>query len=387
MGKEALLFTVKRPDAVMVKGDGMYLWDTTGKQYLDFIGGWAVNALGHSPKVLSEAISDQAKTLLNASPAYYNQPMIDFATALTQYSCFDKVFFGSSGAEANEGAIKLARKYGAKFKQNAFEIITFEKSFHGRTLATMSATGKAQWKSLYEPKVPGFIHCPFNDLEAVKRAITPNTVAIMLEPVQGEGGVFSADPSFVQGLKNLCKEHQLLLIFDEVQTGFGRTGTLFCYEHYNVKPDIMTLGKGIGGGFPLSAMLCTKELDIFEPGDQGGTYMGQPLAMRVGLTVLNTILNEGVLDNVNRQHDLIVRLLTELQSVAPITNIRGKGLLIGFDIDGAQDIAAACFEKGLIINACSPTTIRIIPPLIVSDDDIHALFGILKPIITARTGL
>lgn len=267
---KSILFTTNRPNIVMERGEGVYLWDTDGKSYLDFMGGWAVTSLGHCPTVLKEVLTKQINTLINASPSFYNKPMIEFAKLLTDNSCFDRVFFTNSGSEANEGAIKLARKYGSKFLNGAYEIITATNSFHGRTLATMSATGKKAWDKLYEPKVPGFKHVEFNNIEAIKESINPNTCAIMLEPIQGEGGVHEFTKGYVDALKALCKEHKILLIFDEVQTGIGRTGSLFAYENFEVEPDIMTLAKGIGGGYPLSALLVKESLNIFEPGDQGG---------------------------------------------------------------------------------------------------------------------
>ncbi|MFT5170675.1 MAG: acetylornithine/N-succinyldiaminopimelate aminotransferase, partial [Candidatus Marinamargulisbacteria bacterium] len=377
---DPILFTTHRPDIIMEKGAGMYLWDTNDKKYLDFIGGWAVNALGHSPKRVAEALATQSEKLLNASPAFYNAPMLEFAKLLTENSCFDKVFFGSSGAEANESAIKLARKYGLTHKNGAYEIITTNGSFHGRTLATMSATGKEQWKTLFEPKVPGFIHVPFNNISAIEQAVSENTCAIMIEPIQGEGGVYEADETYIKDLRKFCDEKGILLIFDEVQTGMGRTGTLFCYEHYGCKPDIMTLGKNIGSGFPLSAMLTTRALDIFEPGEQGGTYTGQPLAMAVGIAVISEIFDKNLLQHVTEKGLHIKRKLAELPADLGIQNIRGKGLLLAFDIDTADatKVAAQCLEKGLIINAPNAKTIRLIPPLIVQNSHISDMLTLLQ---------
>ena len=256
--------------------------------------GWAVNALGHSPPAVAEALAAQAKLLLTPSPAFYNGPSLKLAKALVENSCFDQVFFANSGAEANEGAIKLARKYGAKYKNGAFEIITFEGGFHGRTLATMSASGKKAFEPLFEPKVSGFRKAKLNDLESVKALISDNTVAVMLEPIQGEAGVWPATDQFLQELRALTKEHGLLLIVDEIQTGMGRTGKLFHYEHAGIEPDIMTLGKGIGGGVPLAALLATKDASCFEHGDQGGTFNGNPLMCAAGLAVLEEISKAGV---------------------------------------------------------------------------------------------
>ncbi len=375
----AILFTSTRSDTVMQKGEGMYMWDSYGRAYLDFVGGWAVNCLGHSPEVIKKALIEQSSTLVNCSPSFYNNKMLDYSKLLTSYSCYDKVFFCSTGAEANESAIKLARKFGSKYKNGAYEIITTINGFHGRTLATMSATGKSYWKPLFAPKVEGFIHVPFNDIAAVSEAINENTCAIMLEPIQGEGGVNVADELYIQKLRELCTQNNILLIFDEVQTGFGRTGTLFAYEHYGIQPDIMTLAKGIGGGFPLSAMLCKQELDIFDAGDQGGTYCAQPLAMSVGIAVLKELVERNICENAEAMGQYILQKLHTISHTFNLTNIRGKGLLIAFDLPsekGAQ-VVADCMNKGLLINSPKPCTIRLMPPLIVSKDDIDLMLDIL----------
>jgi acetylornithine/N-succinyldiaminopimelate aminotransferase len=380
---KSILFTTKRPDIVMERGEGVYLWDTEGKSYLDFMGGWAVTALGHCPKVLTEALINQSKILINASPSYYNKPMIEFAKLLTDNSCFDRVFFTNSGSEANEGAIKLARKYGAKFLNGAYEIITAVNSFHGRTLATMSATGKKIWEDLYEPKVPGFKHVPLNDSEAIKTAITPNTCAIMFEPIQGEGGVNELDKDYIKALREICKERKILLIFDEVQTGLGRTGSLFAYEHYGIEPDIMTLAKGIGGGYPLSALLAKEELNVFEPGDQGGTYSAQPLGMAAGLAVVGEIINKNLAHNANIQGEYIVKRLNEIKDKYKLTNIRGKGLLLAFDIpeDKGSEIVEECLNEGLLINSPRPSIIRLMPPLIITKYEIDKMVDILRDVL------
>lgn len=383
--KKSILFTTNRPDIIMERGEGMYLRDTTGKSYLDFVGGWAVTSLGHSPEVIAEALTEQCRILVNASPAYYNIPMLKFAKLLTDISCFDRVFFGSSGAEANESAIKLARKYGALHKKGAFEIITTTNSFHGRTLATMSATGKKKWEPLFEPKVPGFIHVPLNDATALKAAITEKTCAIMLEPVQGEGGVYAATPDYMKMLRQLCDENNILLIVDEVQTGLGRTGKMFGYEHYGIEPDVMTLAKGIGGGFPLSAMLAKENFNVFEAGDQGGTYSGQPLAMAVGYAVVNEIINKNLSKNAELQG---VYLTEKLQSIAAqfgLSNIRGKGLLLAFDLPAEKggEVVDQCMKNGLLVNSPQPSTVRLIPPLIVNAGDIDAMMAILSGVLTS----
>ncbi|KOA18101.1 acetylornithine aminotransferase [Clostridium homopropionicum DSM 5847] len=380
---KSILFTTVRPNIVMERGEGMYLRDTEGKSYIDFIGGWAVTALGHCPRVLKEALINQGNTLINASPSFYNRPMIEFAKLLTDKSCFDRVFFANSGSEANEGAIKLARKYGAKFFNGAYEIITNINSFHGRTLAAMSATGKAAWDKLYEPKVPGFKHVPINDLEAIKTSITSNTCAVMLEPIQGEGGVYELSKDYVKAVSEICKKHGILLIFDEVQTGLGRTGSLFAYEYYEIEPDIMTLAKGIGGGYPLSALLVKEEFNIFEPGDQGGSYSAQPLGMAVGKAVVSEIINQNLSYNAKVQGEYIVEKLNEIKDKYELTNIRGRGLLIAFDLpeDKGSEVAAGCLSEGLLLNSPRPNIIRIMPPLIVTQKDTDDMISILCKVL------
>ena len=354
-GKNLLNVTV-RPPVVMVRGEGMYLWDTGGKKYLDFIGGWAVTCLGHSPGVLADVLAKQAKLLVNASPSFLNPPMVEFAELLTEVSCFQKVFFASSGAEANEGAIKLARKYGSLMKNDAFEIVTTVNGFHGRTLATMSATGKPHWKTLFEPKVPGFVHVPYGDLSAMENAVNERTCAVMLEPVQGEGGVIAAETEYIRGLRKLCDERGVLLIFDEIQTGIGRTGTLFAYEQFGIEPDIMTLAKGLGGGFPVSALLAKERLDIFDPGDQGGTYCGQPLAMAAGLAVVKEVIDRELPRHAAELGKYLTTKLGTLSERFELSNIRGRGLLVAFDLpdDGGKRIVDSCLEKGLIVNSPKP---------------------------------
>lgn len=375
-----LLKVTERPKIVMDKGKGLYLYDTDGNAYLDFIGGWAVNCLGHSPQAISDVLAEQSKNLVNASPSFYNRPMLEYADLLIRHCCFDRVFFASSGAEANEGAIKLARKYGAVFKNGAFDIITTDQGFHGRTLTTMAATGKAHWEGLFEPKTKGFVKVPFNDFLTLKKAVTKNTCAVMIEPIQGEGGVNVADTAYIQNLRDLCNQEDILLIFDEIQTGMGRTGSLFCYEHYDIEPDIMTLGKGIGGGYPLSALLAKERLDIFDPGDQGGTYTAQPLAMAVGFAVLNELLDNDIIRHCDKMGRRIRQQLSDLSNTHEIDHIRGKGLLIAFDLlkTKGTDLVDQCLQDKLLINAPTATSIRLMPPLVVNETEIESMIAILK---------
>ncbi|WP_248924613.1 aspartate aminotransferase family protein [Paenibacillus hamazuiensis] len=387
--RKSVMDVAVRPDIVMERGEGMYLWDTEGNRYLDFIGGWAVNCLGHSPAAIREALQRQAAVLVNASPSFYNKPMIELAGLLTDISCFDKVFFASSGAEANEGAIKLARKHGVKNLGGAYEIVCIENGFHGRTLATMSATGKKQWEPLFAPKVSGFRHVPLNDFEACAAAITDRTCAVMLEPVQGEGGVHPADAAFLHRLRQICDERGIMLIFDEIQTGIGRTGNMFAYEHYGVQADVMTLGKGIGGGFPLSALLVKEKFNIFEPGDQGGTYSGQPLAMAVGSAVIREVVRRELPRNADTQGKYIVAELQRLAKKHPIANIRGMGLLLAFDLPAGQgpNLVSECLKEGLLINSPNAGTIRLMPPLIVAKGEIDDMVERLDKVLDRTSPL
>ncbi|KJS08272.1 MAG: acetylornithine aminotransferase [Gammaproteobacteria bacterium BRH_c0] len=384
---DAIMPVAVRPDIVFTSGSGSWLTDSHGRQYLDFVQGWAVNGLGHCHPAIVSALQQQCATLINPSPAFYNQPMLELASLLTQNSPFDHVFFTNSGAEANEGAIKLARKWGALQREGAYKIITFDNGFHGRTLATMSASGKAGWEQLFEPKVPGFIKVPFNDIEAVKQAIDSQTVAIMLEPVQGEAGVIPAAQSFVEQLRALTHQHNLLLIFDEVQTGMGRLGSLLACQQYGVEPDILTLGKGIGGGVPLAALLAKKTASCFEPGDQGGTYNGNPLCCAAGLAVLKTVLEPGFLPQVIASGDYLTNGLTTLSSRYGLGEVRGRGLLLALNtasIDARQLVAAA-LEQGLLINAPRPETLRFMPALTVTRHEIDRMLAILDQVIGSCT--
>src|SRR3982075_1964762 len=380
----SLMEITQRPSNVFVRGEGSWIWDATGKRYLDFVQGWAVNCLGHSPPDVIEALAEQAKLLLTPSPAFYNAPSLKLAKALVDYSCFDQVFFTNSGAEANEGAIKLARKYGALHKNGAYEIVTFEGGFHGRTLATMSASGKKAFEPLFEPKVPGFPKAKLNDLASVKRLIDDKTIGVMLEPIQGEAGVWPATDQCLRELLALTKEHGLLLIFDEIQTGMGRTGKLFHYEHAGIEPDIMTLGKGIGGGVPLAALLATEAASCFEHGDQGGTFNGNPLMCAAGLAVLECV---GKADFLKSVVDTGLFLESELQRISArhgLGEVRGKGLLLALDLRHpiAASIVAQAFEDGVLLNAPRPDVLRFMPALNVTREAIARTIDCLDAILT-----
>ena len=382
----SVMFITQRPDVVMVEGAGSWLMDNNGKRYLDFLQGWAVNCLGHSNPGMIAALNAQAKKLINPSPAFYNEPMIGLSNLLTANSCFNKVFFANSGAEANEGAIKLARKWGQLNKNGAFEIITFDHSFHGRTIATMSASGKPNWDTMFAPQVAGFPKADLNDLESVKKLVTDKTVAVMLEPVQGEGGVIPTTKEFMRELRQFTKENNILLIADEVQAGCGRTGTLFAYQQYGIEPDIMTLGKGIGGGVPLAALMATDAVACFVPGDQGGTYNGNPLMTAVGISVIEQLLAPGFLESVKAKGELLKSELLKLCAEFNLEGERGEGLLralmLGKDIGGKLvDLARERSPEGLLINSPRPNLLRFMPALNVSDDEIHQMCSMLRELL------
>ncbi|QWD65826.1 acetylornithine transaminase [Polynucleobacter sp. MWH-Aus1W21] len=382
----SVMFITPRPEVVMVEGKGSWLADNNGKRYLDFLQGWAVNCLGHGNPGMIEALNVQAKKLINPSPAFYNEPMIGLSNLLTENSCFDKVFFANSGAEANEGAIKLARKWGQLNKSGAFEIITFDHSFHGRTLATMSASGKPNWDTMFAPQVAGFPKADLNDLESVKKLVTDKTVAVMLEPVQGEGGVIPATKEFMRELRKFTKENNILLIADEVQAGCGRTGALFAYQNYGIEPDIMTLGKGIGGGVPLAALLATDAVACFVPGDQGGTYNGNPLMTAVGISVIEQLLAPGFLDGVKAKGELLKSELLKLCAEFNLEGERGEGLLralmLGKDVGPKLvELARDRSPEGLLINSPRPNLLRFMPALNVSDDEIRQMCNMLRELL------
>jgi acetylornithine/N-succinyldiaminopimelate aminotransferase len=380
----ALMEITARPPTVFVRGEGSVLWDDSGKRYLDFIQGWAVNCLGHSPAVVAEALAAQAKRLITPSPAYYNDASLKLAKALVDQSCFDQVFFANSGAEANEGAIKLARRYGALHRNGAYEIITFEGGFHGRTLATMSASGKKAFEPLFEPKVSGFPKARLNDLASVQRLISDKTIAVMLEPIQGEAGVWPATDQFLRDLRELTKAHGLLLIVDEIQTGIGRTGKLFHYEHADIAPDIMTLGKGIGGGVPLAALLATEAASCFQHGDQGGTFNGNPLMCAAGLAVLREIAAPDFLKSVADTGLYLESELRRLSARHGLGEVRGRGLLLALDlrVPIAASIVAQAFDEGVLLNAPQSDALRFMPALNVTRQEIALMIDCLDAVLT-----
>lgn len=380
----ALMQITTRPDLVFVAGEGSWLTDSEGRRYLDFVQGWAVNCLGHSPKVIVDALARQAAMLINCSPAFYNGPSARLAQMIATTSGLERVFFTNSGAEANEGAIKLARKWGGLHRKGAYKIITFDHAFHGRTLATMSASGKPNWDKLFEPKVPGFPKAELNDLASVKALLADDVVAIMLEPIQGEAGVLPATNEFLRALRELTQREGMLLILDEVQTGIGRTGKLYGFEHSGVRPDIMTLGKGIGGGVPLAALVAAEAVCCFEVGDQGGTYNGNPLMTAAGCAVLETVGAPAFLQRVNQASGVLRTGLQALSAKHGLGEVRGEGLLLALEL--GRDVGATLVEqargKGLLINSPRPATLRFMSALNVTDAEIAQLLDGLDALLS-----
>jgi len=367
------MFVVRRQPVVIVRGEGTRVWDVNDKEYLDFTSGWAVNNAGHANPVIADAIAKQARTLLQTSNQFYTIPQLQLAEILVENSVMDKVFFCNSGAEANEGAMKLARRYGAQKRNGAFEIVTALNSFHGRTMANVSATGQPHYQELFQPIPPGFSHVPFDDIEALKGAITDRTVAIMLEPVQAEGGVNIPSEGYLQNVREFCDENELLLIFDEVQTGIGRLGTLFGYESFGVEPDIMTLAKGLGGGVPIGAFMAKDEAMAFQPGDHGSTFGGNALTCAAAYASTKYILDNNVVENAASVGAYLGEGLNNLMSRHDfITEIRGMGCLWAmlFDADITPAVVAACNDAGVLLNPLRPNAVRLMPPLTVTKEEI-----------------
>jgi predicted acetylornithine/succinylornithine family transaminase len=383
-----LMPTYSRFPIVLRKGRGIKVWDTTGKEYLDFVGGIAVNVLGHCHPKVVVALQKQAQRLIHVSNLYYIEPQAKLAKLLVTNSFADKVFFCNSGAEANEAAIKLARKY-AKEQQGPerYEIITAENSFHGRTMATLTATGQTKFQKGFEPLLPGFKHVPFNDIDALAAAITEHTCAVMLEPIQGEGGVILPVEGYLKKVRELCDEKKLLLIFDEVQTGMGRTGKLFAYEHYGIIPDIMSLAKGLGGGVPIGAMLATDEVaSAFQPRTHASTFGGNPLVCAAAIATLESLLEDGfILDQCNRMSRYLMESLTQLKYdyQGKVVEIRGKGLLVAMELlRDAVPYVSACMDSGILVGlAGGGNILRFTPPLIVEGKDIDHMIDVLEDVM------
>ncbi len=381
--------TGRRTPVTLVRGEGSYVWDDQGNRYLDFVSGIAVVSLGHCHPVLVDAIKRQAEMLIHVSNLFYTVPQLQLAELLVQHSCFDRVYFCNSGAEANEAAIKLARKWGREHRNGAYEIISALNSFHGRTLAAVTATGTEKYKAPYAPLMPGFVNVPFNDVEAIKAATTDKTCAVLLEPIQGEGGVNIPDDDYLRQVRAWCDEQRLLLILDEVQTGVGRTGTLWAYEQYGIEPDVMTLAKGLAGGVPIGAILAKERVAAtFQPGDHGSTFGGNPLATAAGYAVLKYIIDHDIPAQVRAKGE---RLLAKLHGLedrhAVVSEVRGRGLLcaVQFEADIAEEVVRAALGEGLLLNNLRPNVLRIAPPLTVSDAEIDEAVAALDRVLTKRS--
>ena len=377
--------TYKRFPLALVRGAGARVWDAEGKEYLDMAAGIAVCSLGHAHSGVVSAIRKQAETLMHVSNLYYTEPQACFARLLVENSFADKVFFCNSGAEANEAAIKLARKYGHEQLGGKYELITMKDSFHGRTLATLTATGQEKVQLGFAPLPEGFSYVPFDHLPALEAAISEKTCGILLEPIQGEGGVRIPDEHYLKGVREICDKYGLLMILDEVQVGMGRTGTLFAHEDAGIQPDIMTLAKAVGNGFPIGVMLATdKVAAAFHPGNHASTFGGTPLAMAAGIAVFETIQAEGVLANCRKVGAYFIHQLKMLQSrQSLITDVRGKGLILGVElkIDGTE-IVKKCMEEGLIIiTAGGGNVLRFVPPLIINEKDVDQALDILEEVL------
>ncbi len=390
--EQYLMALIPRPQCVMSHGKGSWLWDETGKKYLDFVQGWAVNALGHAPPELVEALSHQAAHLLTASPAYFTRPFLELSRELCVATGMSRVFLTNSGAEANDAAIKLARKWAQRHRPGAYRVITTHDSFHGRTLACVSASGKAGWENPFPPMLQGFDKVPYGDVEAAANAITKETAAILVEPIQGEAGVVMPPAGYLESLRQLTEERGILLIFDEIQTGLGRTGTLLRGQAEGVTPDILTLGKGLGGGVPIAALLTREHAAAFVRGDHGGTYTGNPLMASCALRVLRTVNQPPFLDHVVAMGEHLNRTLTRVAEESPlgISNIRGAGLLWACDLDApiAEVVRDHALHSGLLVNNPRPNVLRLMPQLRVTADEITEMAQrLLAALRYAHTGL
>ena len=374
------MHTFDRTPITLVKGDGARIWDEGGKEYLDFVAGWAVNSLGHCHPAVAEAITNQAHTLIQTSNQFYTIPQLQLAELLVRNSCLDKIFFCNSGLEANEGAVKLARRYGSLQLNGAYRVITTTSSFHGRSLAMTAATAQPKFQQPYIPLPDGFTNVDYNDVDAIKSATTAQTCAVMLEPLQGEGGVNLPDDNYLKAVRAWCDQQGILLILDEIQTGIGRIGTLFAYEQYGIEPDIMTLAKGMGSGVPIGAIMAKDGASVFTPGDHGSTFGGNPLACAASYATVKFIIDNDISSNVRKMGQYLIDGLESLrQKFQFITDVRGRGLLVAmeFSHDIAQALVMACLEQGLLVNKLKPNALRFMPPLIIGDKEIDEALGTL----------
>ncbi len=379
--KQYYMFTVRRQPVVIVRGEGTRVWDVNNKEYLDFTAGWAVNNLGHCHPAVSQGIVQQATTLMQTSNQFYTIPQLKLAQLLVENSCLDKVFFANSGAEANEGAVKLARKYAKKNRNGAYEIITAYNSFHGRTLGMVAATGQPHYQANWQPLTPGFVHVDFNDVEAIIAATNERTAAVMLEPVQGEGGVNVPSDGYLRQVREWCDCQGLLLILDEIQTGMGRLGTLFGYEQYGVEPDVMTLAKGLGGGVPIGAFMSKDGCMSLEPGDHGSTFGGNPLTCAAAYASAKFMIDNDVLANATAMGRRLMNSLEGTKSrFSFVTGARGKGLLVAleFNQDISGNLLSLCNEERLLLNAVKPNAVRFMPPLTITAEEMDEGIGRLE---------
>ncbi|MBP2655375.1 MAG: argD 1 [Firmicutes bacterium] len=370
---------------VLTYGNGPYVYDAAGRKYLDFLAGIAVNIVGHAHPKLVEAISDQARKFIHVSNLYHTFPQTELVKALVELSGLDRVFIANSGAEANEGAIKLARKYAKGLSPDRVEIVTTDNSFHGRTLATLTATAQTKYQHGYEPLPQGFVYVPYNDLSAMERVVSEKTCAVLLEPIQGEGGVNIPDDGYLESVRRICDEHGALLILDEIQTGMGRTGKMFAFQHSAIKPDIITLAKGLGGGVPIGAFLAVEKVaGAFSPGDHGTTFGGNPLATAAANAVLNIIAEEGLIENTRTVGEHLVNALEQLKAKYPmlITEVRGRGLIVGMKLtQPGKDIVNACLAKGVIINCTAGDVLRFVPPLNIAKAHVDEMVQVLDSVL------
>ncbi|MFZ5447111.1 MAG: acetylornithine transaminase [Thermodesulfobacteriota bacterium] len=378
---KVVMNTYGRQPLVLVKGQGCRVWDDTGKEYLDFVAGLAVCNLGHAHPEVAKAAAAQLTQLVHVSNIYYTTPMVELAETLVSLSFADRVFFANSGAEVNEGAIKLARRYSReRFGEGRHRIISMENSFHGRTFGALSATGQSKFWQGFDPLLPGFVFVPFNDLNAVAQAVDDTVCAVMLEPIQGEGGVNLPSPDYLTGLRQLCDEKGLLLILDEIQTGLGRTGKLFAYENFGITPDVMTLAKALAGGLPMGALLATEEVAAaFVPGTHASTFGAGPVIAAAAKTALDLLSRPEFLAGVREKGEFLQVKLADFKSQFPIIKeVRGLGLMWGLELaqEGA-DVVTACRERGLLVNCTQGNVIRLLPPLTVGKDELNQGLGIL----------
>ena len=383
------MHTFERTPVTLVRGQGVRVWDENGRQYLDFVGGWAVDSLGHCHPVVAQAVTEQVEKLIHTSNQFYTIPQIELAELLVRNSCLDRVFFCNSGAEANEGAVKLARRYGKRYLNGAYEVITATGSFHGRTLAMVAASGQAKFQEPYTPLPVGFINVEYNSVEAIKVATTNQTCAVMLEPVQGEGGVNLPDEGYLAAVRAWCDEKGMLLILDEIQTGMGRTGTLFAYEQYGIEPDIMTLAKGLASGLPIGAILAKDRASVFTPGEHGSTFGGNPVACAAGYATMKFVIENDIAGNARRAGEYLALGLENLKQKFPfITDVRGCGLLMAveFSSDIALSIVMACLNRGLLVNRLKSNALRFMPPLIISNSEIDEALSILDKVLSSVAG-